>query len=526
MSIKLNAFGYDLIEHYFVKNIEENEFWLFGSHGVETERPISKNTDGELRDVANQTIFGIKYDLQDFSFMLPVEFWIQNRVYTQYDDTKELLGTPFYVITEPETESGDYHIFKCLSNAGGSQSSQKPQFNESVQDGIYFLSDGYIWKHMSSTSITSFRKFFSRGLMPVFRDQQIEDIADTGLYNIVVENPTTNNGYERITGISRSIDVRPGVVRIFLRDLLSKTQQINPIFESPNKYINRSIYIQKAVTSSSISAGEFPIIESGVVNSIPFVSIETPTNFTPEAGDQIEILPKVEIIGDGSGASAIPIFNKTNTRIESIKMLSNGDGYTISNVSIADPVSFDPTNVNRQDIRCVLRPIISPEGGHGSNIIKELYVRHIGLSKTVSSVADSIIPSSGSYSKFSVVKNPEFVSSFNSDSFDNRIKITFDGPLPGNIEVGDMVEQGEVKGVVHQLDNETDSIFVINYTGPYTSIFVDTEPLRFEASNFDINTIDYSPYVIGSGIVFSIVDATPIERSNERTEQIKLVLDF
>lgn len=524
MSIKLNKFDYDLIEQYYVQNILQNDFWLFGSHGAEDQKPSSQNTDFDSKDVLNRLVFGSKYNQQDVSFMLPIIFWESNRVYEQYDDRAVLKDKPFYVVVEPEIESGNYHIFKCLSNNNGSPSTEKPEFNPSIQDGIYSFpdgdeGDGYVWKYLSLTPFTLFSKFAARGLLPVLRNQEVENIANTGIYNIAVENRNENSGYERITGIIRSFESSDG--KIFLRDLFSETSQSNPLFQVPNTYSDRSIYIKKSGSSNSIGAIVLSIRESGVQNGLPFVTVTTPSNFTIEEEDEIEILPRVEIVGDGTGATAITIFNDDNTRINSIKMITFGDNYRNATARIVDPRFFG----SGEDIRCVVRAIPSPRGGHGSNILKELNVKHLGLSKTITSIGGNNIPTAGSYSKFAVVKNPEFEQGFDDVTFDNRIKIELN-ELPSGILIGDTVNQGVVSGRVHEIDQETNTLFVVDYEGPYTETFVDSEPLRFQNVNFVINSIDYSPYETNTGHVLTITDVTPIERDEERSEQIKLILDF
>jgi hypothetical protein len=526
LSIKLNKFDYDLIEQYYTQNLLQNDFWLFASHGSEVNKPVSGNTDFDSKDVLDKVVFASKYNQQDISFMLPIIPWEQNRVYTQYDDKAVLKNQPFYVVIEPEIESGSYHIFKCLSNNNGVPSTKKPEFNPSIQDGIYQSDDGYIWKYMSLTPFTLFRKFAARGLLPVLRNQEVESIADTGIYNILVENRNQNIGYERITGTVRSVNIKNGITEIFLRDLFSETTQSNPIFQVPNTYSDRSIFISKGGSTNSIGAIELRIRESSVQSGLPFVTVSTPTGFTIEEEDKIEILPRVEIVGDGEGATAIPIFNKDdNTRIESIRMITKGNNYTNAFARVVDPRFFDPSDISKENIRCVVRLIPSPRGGHGSNVLKELNAKHIGLSKTITSINAINIPTAGSYSKFAVVKNPEFEQGFSGNTFDNRIKITLNS-FPTDISVGDIVNQGIVSGRVHELDSDTNTIFVVDYEGPYSETFVSNETLQIKNENFVINSIDYSPYQTNTGHVLTITDVTPIERDEERSEQIKIILDF
>lgn len=528
MTIKFNTFDYDLIENYFLKNISENDFWLFASDSSDEQDFTTKNAKSDARNFLEKTLFGIKYSIEDFAFMVPFIFWAPNTVYTQYDDSKILKGTNFYIVIRPENESGNYHIFKCISNNNSNISEEPPVFNSSIENGLYYLSDGYIWKYMTSVPGSLFRKFFARSLLPIVRNADVEAIASEGIYNIVVENRTENSGYERITGDVSAIDLQNGITRIFLKNLFSLTANEIPVFEVPNIYVNRAIYIEKSTSSPEISAIELRIRDSGVFNGLPFVSVSTPNDFNISVNDRIEILPRVVIEGNGSGASAISIFDNQNQRINSIRMLSFGEDYTAAVARIADPSGFDPLNVNRQDVQCMIRPILSPRGGHGYNVIEELHSNHIGLSKLISPQGE--VPTAGFYRKIGVVKNPSFGvdsnTTFEDTTFDNRIEIDLVS-IPGTINVGDEITQGDnVRGKVHEIDSSSNTLFIAEYNGPYDDIFVSNEPIRFQNVNYDINSIKYSPYVERTGSVLVVIDITPIERTPDNSEQIKIILDF
>ena len=527
MAIRTEQFDYDLVEQYFLRNLLENDFWLFGSHGFEDRKPNTIRSNADTRNFLKKAIFGTNFRPTDFSFMIPEREWEQGTVYTQYDDTIELKDRPYYVTIAPDVESGNYNIFKCISNNNGAPSTQKPQFNPSVIDGIYFLSDGYIWKFMSATPFDLFQRFSSRGLIPVVRSEQVEDNANEGIFNIIVENALSNFGYERITGQVNASEITQSgsVTRVFLRDVFSETFQEIPIFDVPNTYVGRSLYVKKSNSGIGIGAIESTILSSGIISSIPFVDISTPNEFSIGANDLIEILPKIEIQGDGTDASAIAIFDSVNLRINNILMLNTGANYSSVIASVIDTGSFDPTNPNRQDVRAILRPVISPVGGHGSNVLSELKSRQIGLSKLISSSFPSAISSSGSYSKVGLVKNPIFDETLSEVTFDNRIKITLNF-IPSSMIAGDEVSQGKVRGLIHEIDVANNTIFVAEYDGPYNEIFVVNQPLRHRNINYVINSIEYSPYESRSGEVLTISDLTPIERSTDQSEQIKIILDF
>ena len=525
MATKLDKFDYDLTENYYLKNLIENDFWLFGSFAGVSVKPLSTNAPKTARDFIDKTIFGIQIEPRDLSFMLPIIVWRQDVVYAAYDDQAILDGTNFYVVVEPEIDGGDYHIFKCISNARNTTSVNKPEFTNSIADGIYELPDGYIWKYMSSTPFVSFRRFSARNLMPVVRNASVEAVADDGIFSVVVENTNTNKGYELIAGTVESFDSITGIVYINSTAKLDSSDgsQFSSIqafdFSTPNFYLNRSLYIRKNETSSILETEVFEIIESGILNSRPFIRVQ-PNTFI-EAFDIIQIAPTIQIRGNGTGAIAMPVFEAG--RIVSTRMLSYGTGYTRATATILDPTqAFD---VTQGAARATLRAIISPDDGHGTNIFRELKCKQIGIAKSISSGVGFDIPSVGTYSKIAVVKKPVFETEFDSSTFDNRIKLTSNSSVAA-ISVGQTVRQGNVQGIVHEVDTGTNTIYVSDYTGPYSETFVDTAPIDIGTGGISINTIEYSPYIGDTGDVLFIADSVPIQRTEDKVEQIRLIIDF
>ena len=529
MATKLDKFDYDLTENYYLKNLIENDFWLFGSFANEEVKPSSINAQKTSRDFLDKTIFGVQIEPRDLSFMLPIIIWRQNVVYTAYDDKSPITGTNFYVVVEPEIDGGDYHIFKCISNSRNTPSVNKPEFTSNIADGIYELPDGYIWKYMSSTPFVSFRRFAARNLMPVVRNATVESVADDGIYSTVIENADTNNGYELIAGTVESFDSTTGIVFINSAakldssdgSVFSSVQSFD--FSTPNFYLNRSLYVRKNETSPILETEVFKITESGILNSKPYIKV-LPNTFI-EAFDIIQIAPTIEIKGNGSGAIAMPIFE--GKRIVSTRMLSYGTGYTRAIATVLDPTQA--FNLTQGAVRAILRPIISPDSGHGTNIFRELKCKQIGIAKSISSAVGSNVPSVGTYSKIGIVKKPLFDVGFESSTFDNRIKLISGSSVAG-ISVGQIVRQGVVQGVVqgivHEVDTAANTIYVSDYKGPYSETFVDTSPIEVGTGGISINTIEYSSYIDDTGDVLFIADSVPIQRTEDKVEQIRLIIDF
>jgi hypothetical protein len=532
VTTKFDKFDYDMVENYYLKNLIANNFWLFGSASSDTVKPTSFNTLSTARDFLGKTIFGTKIGPKDISFMLPVVTWRQDEIYSAFDDQGVLTEKTFYVVVEPDIEGGNYNLFKCISNARNTASVNKPEYTNSIENGLHELPDGYVWKYMSSTPYTTYRRFAARSFIPVVRNAEVENIANDGIYSILVENQDLNKNYELISGIVESLDSITS--KVFLsstvkldssdntnRDSFSTIQEFD--FSSPNFYVDRTLYVRKNEASPIFETSTFRITGSGLENSKPYVTVESNTFI--EAGDIVQIAPTITITGDGANANAMPIFEEG--RIVSTRILNYGVGYTRASATVID--AAQGFVIADGAVKAILRPIVSPDGGHGTNVLRELKCRHIGIAKTISELNSSKIPAFGTYSKIGLVKSPRFSSVYENDvtavTFDNRLKVITDSAVVG-VEVGSTVSQSPAQGIIHQVGEAENTLFVSDYKGTYSESFVDSLPITINAISFGINTIEYSPYVGDSGDVLFIADSTPVDRTEEKAEQIRLIIDF
>lgn len=100
----------------------------------------------------------------------------------------------------------------------------------------------------------------------------------------------------------------------------------------------------------------------------------------------------VNITGDGTGATA----NATvvNGRVTKVVVTNPGAGYTKANVIIAGSGSG-----------ATARPIIAPRGGHGKDIVSELNSRSLALFTSITSEKNQGFTVSNDYRQFGIVKD-------------------------------------------------------------------------------------------------------------------------
>lgn len=544
MGIKLDTLRYDIMRS-FSTDLDTSSYYMFAASLENT--PVSVNSNFSKKTFLEKTIFGKKIvPFTDVKFMVRRITWKYGEVYDQYDDTLDLSAKNFFVISEPEDESGDYYVFKCLFNNYGSPSYDKPTFTSDLALENYTLitGDGYIWKYMYQTTSVQAKTFSTKTLFPVYEEIDVKNSAKASIDTIFVENPTTNIGYPRQFGTVK--EVTAGSTIVLNANTTFAFNGIRGYYRGYTFYVTSN--------STGTISKKYVIADSGLAenNNSPYVVL---TNYidgeisnTSTTVWSYQLLPTIEIIGDGTGASAIPIFNSNSTStIERIQVLSGGEGYTRAIARVVKPLlEFNPEDESSGDRTCILRPIISPlgyyevGGGHGGDPALELGSSKILIFSQLNREDNTIIPFSNTYSKVGIVKNPSFTG--NSPAvFDNRIKLGL--ASVSQISVGQIVVQTSTnfRGVTHEIDSINNFIYITEFFGPYenqsetTSFYLSylsnpainpDLPIEIDTYRVDTTSITYPTYEQLSGEVLYIVDFSPVERSEELTEQFKFIIAF
>jgi hypothetical protein len=546
MGIILDSLRYSVIKD-FADSFTTRNYYLFASSLTDID--VSGNNENSTKLFFEKTIFGKKIDPSEVILMVRKLIWTPGTVYVPYDDTVDLSQSNFYAISEPDSESGDFVIFKCLSNNNGAASTDKPIYSESLASQNYILrtADGYVWKYLCSVTNSQALTYSTRTLFPVVSNPNVVASAKLGIDSIVIVNPTTNFGYETQTGFISSVrttNTAEGYRIIFLSG-----NNFNPIRGYYNGY---TFY---TTSSDGVSSRKYIIRDSGINTSTqrPYVAVEgyvaddITVGLNPDTQLAVvwnySITPSVEIVGDGTGASAIATV--VGSRITAITVLNGGQGYTRAIARITPPsIGFDPGAAASGDVVCSLRAILGPAGvynstaGHGGNPAFELRARHVAIVSQLDREDDQIIPTTNTYSKAGIVRDPSFNVTAPS-VFDNRLKVLLSSV--DQLKVGDVVTQSSsnFRGVIHSIDDINNIIYVTEFYGPYTQTTAqfylsnivpldDSQPLTTPAGRIEIltNGVIYPSYQMGTGELLYVSEFEPIERSENLAEQFKFIISF
>lgn len=381
-----------------VKSAQENTYYVFAakhtpytSGGSDNSPPVPQDTIRSSVEIYNDMLFGKRIRPDNINTMIKRYSWVENTVYDMYSDTDTDLSTKqFYVVIDETTE---YNVYKCLYNNKGAKSTQKP-FGKDVAS-IEFPQDGYIWKYMYTIDQFNIRRFATDEYVPVIPDASVQQAAVPGSIDIIYVNDG-GSGYNNYTtgsfpsasaiaigsGLKYALDNNASNIDQYYKDCLIKI-------------------------TSGAAANEYRIITNyQVVNGQKIIDIEREFNTQPSAGDEYEIYPNVYVYDNSTtstiGCVARAIVNSSiGNAISRIEVLNAGAGYRLSSASIKT------ANVVGVLSTASLTPIISPTGGHGSDINSELFANYVCISQSFSGNT-AAITSSNDYRTIGILKNPTY----------------------------------------------------------------------------------------------------------------------
>lgn len=535
-----NSFKSD-VNRLFVEDAVTNEnYYLFVS-AIESFDP--EDSQFSKNEFLEKTLFGKRVLPEDIHYMIKYYPWQKDLVYVEYDDRVDLTDQRFYAVVGPnDNDTGDYRVYKCLSNNNGATVTNPPNYSPTTPGQIYETADGYVWKYMYRITDLEFEAYNAIGYIPLVDGFDPNPSANTGgqLSSILVENPDDNFGYLEEAGSLVGSPFTSGVM------IIDPSTTVSPI---TNYYVGQYIY---TTNPDGITSRLFKIVYYRYNQSTGNAEIRVGPELLTGAANPVAagvqsvaswvIFPEIRIKGDGSGAVAIPVISEG--RIRSITVLATGSSYRTITAEVVDPAfDFDPEDTNTTDVRAVIRPRLTPDGGHGYNLINEFRCKHFSFYAYITAEDNTKIGDTNTYAGVGIVKNPTFANT-TPDIFDNRIAVTTDDidRVTANTVLIQVDAENETTftGIVHEVDASSNTFFIAEYMGPYvngaegnsdTSISL-LLPFRNETGQtITINSpvadnIVFSNYIQRSGEVYFMENFFPLARTDLSREEFKFVLEF
>lgn len=246
-------------------------------------------------------------------------------------------------------------------------------------------------------------------------------------------------------------------------------------------------------------------------------------------GGNAASLSIVTISGDGEGA--IVTAEITSGVITELNILNGGSGYTSANVIITDSDKLPGSNEASFNIQ------ISPQGGHGSNPVKELgcfsimtTVEFAGTENDNIPVGTDIVPFD--FRQITLIRDPLLLNGTyaNGSVYRTTTKISLTDPgISGYdndeiVYIGDSLEAAIMTGTAVNWSEGTKELFVNNISGNVTVGSV----LVGQSSNVRATVLGTTEPSIDlfTGDILYIENRQKIVRDANQSEQIRLVLSF
>jgi hypothetical protein len=355
--------------------------------------PVPNNSIQEhLADYRNM-LFGKQITNNNIYICITRNDWEANTIYTKYSDFDgDLWSKPFYVGVLDGTS---YNVFKCIDNNSNSLSTVPPNLADtSESDTFYQTSDGYQWKYMYSIGGSIFSNYGTSNFIPVVPNANVAGNAVPGtidVINVANSGAFYNNYYSGQFNFS-DIQINGNTINYNLSNTAS----------SNNDFYSGSLLL----ITSGTGAGQYKkIVSYNVTGNNKIATINSAFSVIPDVTSTYVISPLVEIYGDGyqtanAVARAIVNSNSSNS-ISSIEILNKGVGYNYATAVVLSSNTIPASGA-------ILDPVVSPIGGHGSNVYDELGGTRVVIGNIFSVNESNTITTNNSYSQIGIIKDPLF----------------------------------------------------------------------------------------------------------------------
>ena len=457
--------------------------------------------------------------IQHIEHVIPVDVWSTGVVWDMYDDVvASLIAHNFYVLVE---EGETRHIFKCLYNGDGAESTEKPGVPADLVNPEDFIvktsGDGYVWFYMYQINDTLYDRYASSGYVPAVGGDDTRETSNDGAVDgkvYFVEVTASGSGYEDLEKEDLSISsVAQGSLQINIVDstLNSDADFYNGcvVTEHDN---DTNFHI---VTDYSFNRGT----NTGTFTLDNVDNITTAINVDIRAG--VKINPTGDTNDDYRESVAYASLSATGG-VDEVVILDGGQGYSFYTAE----VNSSATSGSGAE----LRTIFAPEGGHGSNFIKELYAIYLTMTVDFEGNFDDKIYVNNDFRQYGILHNPSARSGNLSslDTVDQRTTLELDGVSATVFSVDEEVTGDSTGAVGRVVSYDTASgTAALEIIGD-SELFESGEGITGETSGATatISSISLGELKPFSGNVLYMKNLSPIIRSDNQIESVRLTLAF
>lgn len=234
--------------------------------------------------------------------------------------------------------------------------------------------------------------------------------------------------------------------------------------------------------------------------------------------------PTVTIKGNGTGcivqADDITLTGGVITQIL-VKNANIGSGYSQATIEFT---GGSPTTA------ATARAIISPNGGHGSDPIKELGGYYAMIAATIAGAegsGDFIVDNN--FRQIGILRNPidtDTDAIATGSTYLALTRLNYTGLTGGTFEPGDTIVGGTSGATAIVDSTETGYVLVHQNSGTGFTAFTVGEDIEVGAVSATLSTIVEPEIDLDSGDLLYIENISPVTRNPNQTEDIRLVLEL
>jgi hypothetical protein len=372
---------------------------FYGKHtpfsGQDSAVPAPLNSDDELFTSAYSNMVGGKrLSESDIKLMIKRNNWTSGTVYDEYNSEVDVYSNSNFYVNVDETTY--HHIYKCIYHNNAAQSTDQPRFNDTSADDVYYsTSDGYVWKYMYSIDRATFEKFATNDYIPIIPNANVSGNAVAGAIDMIhVDSGGArydNYYYGRFNADDLNISGDPTVFNIGKDASATNGFYVDcivNIVEGTGKGQYRSITDYTAVSTSKQ------------------ITVNTQFTIPPDITSRYEITPGVRI--DGNGTQSINcvaralVNSAAANSIWNVEILNRGARYFKATATALASANVGVTNAASIVVR------LSPYGGHGSDVGRELGASAIGISLKLSNTESGTLSVNNDFRTFGLLESPLF----------------------------------------------------------------------------------------------------------------------
>lgn len=468
--------------------------YVFISKYTQWADGVAPDTDysyDAMQRVRDEMIVGKKISSVDVRRMIRRVDWMSDTVYDEYQsDDPYLEDKDFYVLT------GSRHVFKCISNAGGTESTVEPSLTILSN---FSTADGYVWRYMFTIPPDELDKFSDSELFPFSSNTSVENAAVSGTVDAIRIDESGNNWIVYETG---------SIASVVSNNVFQISSNAVP---SSGYYACSSIYVMSGVGAGYLS--EIASYEANASGNFVTTYVESAN---VSFGDVYLLSPTIKVTGDGQGAKAYSTVNTSSSTIHGVTVIDPGNSYTWAEVTAYSAAGASNSSV-------AMTAMISPRGGHGADPKFELFSKDLRVSVDFDANAAPLV----SYRVAGFLRTPKNASNANYTNTTFRAYVEADSayvigvtspPSPGETVIGvtsaasgtvisansSSIEIGDVDGSFVEGEN-------VASAGPSGSV-VTLTGINTPQVNADSGTIVFYEYF------------EPVSRSNTTSERVRLTI--